>query len=135
MTERGLDTEKTDAHAGDVLKAVVYLVLATTLVAVGIIYLTDGLVTMEVKGDPAPAPLAEPPGRLPPEPRLQALPLADIHAQRREEQQVLTSYGWVDEKSGTVRIPIEEAMRLLAERGLPVAGQAPAPSPSPEPRQ
>jgi hypothetical protein len=130
-----LDTEKTDANTGGVLKAVVYLVLATTLVAVGLIYLTHGLVSLEVKGDPAPAPLAEPAGRVPPEPRLQTLPLADIRAQRREEHEVLTSYGWVDEKRGIVRIPIEDAMRLVAERGLPVAGKAPAPSPSPEPKK
>jgi topoisomerase IA-like protein len=32
---------------------------------------------------------------------------------------VLESYGWVDKDKGVVRIPIEEAMRLIAERGLP----------------
>lgn len=127
----GLDTEKTDAETGAVFKATVYLVLATTLVAVGLVYLTRGLVALEVKDDPPPAPLAEPAGRLPPEPRLQAHPFADIEAQREDEDHVLTSYGWADEKAGSVRIPIEEAMRILAERGLPVALGAPAtPSPS-----
>ena len=124
-----IDTEKTDAKAGAVLKAVAYLLLSTTLVAVGLIYLTKGLVRVEVRSDPPPAPLAEAPGRLPPEPRLQTLPFADIEAQRSEEHDVLTSYGWVDEKAGTVRIPIEDAMRLLAKRGLPVASKAPDPSP------
>jgi hypothetical protein len=126
----GLATEKTDAAAGAVLKAVVYLLIVTSLVAAGLVYLTKGLVKMEVKGDPAPAPLAEPAGRVPPEPRLQTLPFADIESQRAEEHDVLTSYGWADEKAGTVRIPIDEAMRLIAKRGLPVAAATPAASPS-----
>jgi hypothetical protein len=41
------------------------------------------------------------------------------------EEQTLYSYGWVDEKSGTVRIPIERAMDLLVQRGLPVRPQGP----------
>jgi hypothetical protein len=31
----------------------------------------------------------------------------------------LSSYGWVDREAGIVRIPIDRAMDLLAERGLP----------------
>lgn len=40
------------------------------------------------------------------------------------EETTLNSYGWVDEKAGTVHIPIERAMELLAQRGLPVRPQA-----------
>jgi hypothetical protein len=36
-----------------------------------------------------------------------------------EERAALTTYGWVDRKSGVVRMPIERAMELLVERGLP----------------
>ncbi len=35
-----------------------------------------------------------------------------------------TNYTWVDESKGTVRIPIERAMELIAQRGLPVAPPA-----------
>jgi hypothetical protein len=126
-----LDTEKTDASPRPILKALFYLIGVTTLVGLGLVYLTHGLVDFEAKGDPPPAPLAAVTGGLPPEPRLQTRPFADIEEQRAEEQQVLTSYGWVDEKAGIVRIPIEEAMRLLAERqaAQPAAAQ---PSPAPE---
>ena len=34
---------------------------------------------------------------------------------RRAEQQELTSYGYVDQKAGTVRIPLDQAMRLTIE--------------------
>lgn len=38
---------------------------------------------------------------------------------RQHEQELLTTYGWVDKNTGTVRIPIERAKQLLLERGLP----------------
>jgi hypothetical protein len=57
--------------------------------------------------------------RLPPEPRLQTNPREDLADLRKAEDQVLESYGWVDKDAGVVRIPIEEAMRLTLERGLP----------------
>ena len=36
------------------------------------------------------------------------------------QEQHLNSYGWVDEKSGVAYIPIERAMELTVQRGLPV---------------
>jgi len=35
------------------------------------------------------------------------------------EEQTLNSYGWVDQNAGVVHIPIAEAMKLVAQRGLP----------------
>jgi len=58
--------------------------------------------------------------RLPPEPRLQTAPREDLADLRQAEDQVLQSYGWVDKDAGVVRIPIDDAMRLTVERGLPV---------------
>ena len=57
--------------------------------------------------------------RLPPEPRLQTDPREDLRALRVAEQRTLTTYGWVDRSAGIVRIPIDEAMRLTIQRGLP----------------
>lgn len=37
-----------------------------------------------------------------------------------KQEQQLNSYGWVDEKAGVAHIPIEQAMRLIVQRGLPV---------------
>jgi hypothetical protein len=47
--------------------------------------------------------------------------------QRAEEQKRLHGYGWVDEKGGIAYIPIDEAKRLILERGLPVREGAAAP--------
>jgi hypothetical protein len=52
----------------------------------------------------------------PPAPRLQARPVVDLQALHQAEDQLLHGYAWVDRQAGTVRIPIERAMQLLAER-------------------
>ena len=57
--------------------------------------------------------------RLPPEPRLQTNPRQDLRDLRANEDQVLTTYGWVDKNAGIVRIPIDQAMKLVVQRGLP----------------
>ena len=62
--------------------------------------------------------------RQPPEPRLQVNPREDLDDLRRQEDQILNSYGWVDKNTGVVRIPIEEAMKLTVQRGLPSRPQA-----------
>ena len=58
--------------------------------------------------------------RVPPEPRLQTNPREDLLALRAREDAVLNSYGWVDKTAGVVRIPIDEAIKLTVQRGLPV---------------
>jgi hypothetical protein len=56
---------------------------------------------------------------VPPEPRLQTSPEDDLAKLRAAEQQRLDGVGWVDRDKGIVHIPVERAMRLLAERGWP----------------
>lgn len=57
-----------------------------------------------------------------PEPRLQTQPGGELQKRRAREEAELNSYGWVDRKAGLVRIPIERAMQLITERGLPEVG-------------
>ena len=44
--------------------------------------------------------------------------VADLHAR---EDLLLNNYTWIDRSKGTVRIPIERAMEIIAQKGLPVA--------------
>ncbi|HZR26399.1 MAG TPA: hypothetical protein VFA59_22575 [Vicinamibacterales bacterium] len=62
--------------------------------------------------------------RLPPEPRLQTNPRQDLSDLRAQEDQVLRSYGWVDKSTGVVRIPIEQAMKAIVQKGLPARQQS-----------
>ena len=77
----------------------------------------------ETRTRPAPSPLSygvEPP----PEPRLLTKPGADLAAMRAEEDQILSSYGWIDRDRGIVRVPIDRAITLLAQKGLPTRPRA-----------
>jgi hypothetical protein len=56
-----------------------------------------------------------------PLPRLETNELDQLNDQRLEEENILSSYGWVDQKAGVAHIPIERAIELLVQRGLPVA--------------
>lgn len=55
----------------------------------------------------------------PPPPRLQIDPAADLVALRTAETARLSGYGWVERERGIVHIPIDRALALTAERGLP----------------
>src|SRR5580704_19658824 len=63
-----------------------------------------------------------------PQPRLEKNERLEINQFRLREEQSLNSYGWVDQKAGVVRIPIDRAMQLIAQRGLattPKSGSVP----------
>jgi hypothetical protein len=68
-------------------------------------------------------PMAAPGDRLPPEPRLQVSPRQELIDFRAREALILGTYGWIDRNAGIVRIPIDEAVRITLERGLPVRQQ------------
>ena len=57
-------------------------------------------------------------GQFPP-PKNQVAPRTELAEHRRREREQLEAYGWVDRKKGIARIPIERALDILAERGLP----------------
>jgi hypothetical protein len=66
-----------------------------------------------------------------PQPRLEGNERLEINDFRLKEEQTLNSYGWVDEKAGVVRIPIERAMELVVQRGLPTTPRVGTAPPSP----
>jgi hypothetical protein len=54
----------------------------------------------------------------PPEPRLQVAPKANLDRLHAGEDKQLATFGWVDRDKQVVRIPIEQAMKLVGEHGL-----------------
>jgi hypothetical protein len=69
-------------------------------------------------GNPAASMMNERP-KLPPEPRLQAEPKIELKDLRADEDAILSSYGWIDPNKGIVRIPINQAIDIVAQKGLP----------------
>jgi len=93
--------------------------------------------------DPVLSPLAAPPAAMPPTqvgnpvfspetvagPQLLTNEPMALEKQRDMEQKVLRGYGWVNQGAGVARMPIDEAKKLIVERGLPVReGEEVAPS-------
>ena len=64
-------------------------------------------------------PLADGQDEVPPSPRLQTQPFKDGYLLKERQDERLDSYGWTDKASGAVHIPIDRAIDLTLERGLP----------------
>lgn len=68
----------------------------------------------------APAsPLSRQLSRVPPEPRIQVSPPLDYLNMRDEANSELHHYHWIDQQHGIVAIPIDRAMDLITQRGIP----------------
>ena len=57
--------------------------------------------------------------------RLQTAAPTDLKQYHEQQDQILKSYGWVDQKNGVARIPIDRAMDLTLQKGYPMRGSAP----------
>jgi hypothetical protein len=55
-----------------------------------------------------------------PQPRLEENERTQLGPFIEEQERRLATYDWVNKEQGTVRIPIERAMELIVQRGLPV---------------
>lgn len=100
---------------------------AIGLAALGVLaLLVAGPVALHVFDTAVPEDAPRGPTVLPPVPRLETEPAADLATLRASEDKRLDSYGWVDRQKGIVHIPIAEAMKRLAAEGIdgfPRSGQ------------
>ena len=67
-----------------------------------------------------------------PQPRLETNEVGQLRDRRWFEETTLYSYGWVDQKAGVAHIPIDRAMQLIAQRGLPTSQPGNAPKTRPQ---
>lgn len=79
--------------------------------------------------DPEISPMAMPGGQEAPAPRLLTNEPASLRKFRAEEMKKLEGYGWIDERAGVAHVPIEEAKKLILQRGLPVRASGAADDP------
>jgi hypothetical protein len=77
-------------------------------------------------GDASKAQAQFDPRKVFPQPRLQTHPRLDLEEIRNAQERTLDTYGWVDQPNGVVRVPIDRAIDLLVQRGLPARSSAPA---------
>jgi hypothetical protein len=68
---------------------------------------------------------------MPPEPRLQGVPghgtdpQYDLREKLREDTEANEKAGWIDQTTGVAQIPVQDAMKIIAEKGLPAASTPP----------
>ena len=125
--------ETSDVSIRPIVRFGIGLGVATAVISVALWGLFRLYDKEERKQDrPLPPMVAASLARTPPEPRLEPDPLVPRRRIRAGEDAVLTTYGWVDRSGGVVRIPIDRAMELLVQRGLPPS-KPPTPVPSPRP--
>jgi hypothetical protein len=129
------DHERRDAHAGWIFGVVLFLFFSGLIIH-GIL----AAFLAALKHSPPPTDAFRPPPRtarnapaLPAFPKLQISAPADLQAFRAREDDELNSYGWVNRTSGIVRIPIERAVDVVLQQGLPVRTSTNAGATGPSP--
>ena len=116
----GVHHEQSDVNIRAIVGFGAGLIVTAVVVYVLIFVLFRYFDRRESAKVPAEYPLAAAQGqREPPEPRLQTDPRQDLADLRAKEDELLRTYGWVDRNAGVVRIPIDTAMKLTLQRGLP----------------
>jgi len=126
------DYERSDIS----VSAILYFLLGLALAGVFVYFIAEGLFSYLDKRSEALQPAVSPlvtnaptdtrhvsreyPKAAFPEPRLEEDERGQLNGIRLKEEETLSTYDWIDKNAGTVRIPIDRAMDLLAQRGLPV---------------
>jgi hypothetical protein len=119
-TPPGSTYEHTDANVWIIVRFLFWLAVSAVIIHVGLGLLYALLIERAEETGESRYPLvATQGGRLPPTPRLQQFPTKELYEFRVGEEAFLEGYGWMNKEAGIVHNPIEDAMRLMVERGLP----------------
>jgi hypothetical protein len=118
--------EKSDASIPGMLKSGLVLAFVLFISFVGMKWTLDYFQKSQPLGPPA-SEVKTPP--VPEQgPMLQVQPHQELVDYCNRLEQQLNSYGWIDQSSGVVRIPVSRAMELTLERGLPIRAANAAPA-------
>jgi hypothetical protein len=126
--------EKRDVHPATIYVYIIGLAVAVILSYVVCIFVFRATTRFAVQSDEPPPAIRQEMGNtyqdMPPEPRLQGVPGHGNDAQtdlREKNQQDLAENekaGWIDQSAGIAQIPVKDAMKIIAEKGLPGAPPA-----------
>jgi hypothetical protein len=118
--------EKSDASTQPLFRFVAGLAVFVAAAMVVMVMLYSYFGEREAALDTPLSPLAKQALPVVAGPQLQPNPALELSDLRRQEDAQLNGYGWVDQPTGLVRIPVERAIELMAERGLPARSAPPA---------
>ena len=125
--------EPTDVRVSPILRFLIALGIMVVLSYIVTIGIYKGLKSFwaSTYAPPPPSRLTATP-EPPPEPRLQAMPghrvdpQQDLRDKVKADTEANEKLGWLDEKAGLAQIPVSDAMKIIAEKGLPVVATPPA---------
>lgn len=124
--------EERDIKVGTIYWYLIFLGLATVAALIISIFILRFTSNLAASSDTPPPPSREALGKdYPPEPRLQGVPGHEFDAQKDLRYKLKADLDeneklqWLDKNAGIAQIPVEDAMKIIAEKGLP---GAPAPS-------
>jgi hypothetical protein len=112
VAHAGPGYETSDVSIRDIVAFGLGLVLLSVILSVVLVWMFHYFAARERAAQRPVSPLAGERERLPPEPRLEGLTPLQKKPERETVEQ--GGYGWVDREAGVVRIPVDEALDLLA---------------------
>jgi len=114
--------ELSDLKPGNIALFGIILAVTIILSVIATYLLFDAFHALDRRRQPSVSPLSFSPEPTP-EPRLTVDPGQDLKTMRAAEDGLLNNYGWVDQEKGIARIPIEDAIQILGQKGLPARQQ------------
>ena len=125
--------EERDIRVGTIYWYLIALGLATVFALIICVFILRFTSNLAASSDAPPPPSREAIGKdFPPEPRLQGVPghefdpQKDLRFKLKADMDANERLEWIDKNAGIAQIPVEDAMRIIAEKGFPGAA---APSP------
>ena len=117
--DRGAGYEQRDANVKALLQFAFWMAVVLAVTMVGMKYTFDYF-KKDIPLGPTASPMVKETDRmLPPSPRLQVQPHVELQDYCAAQQRDVNTYGWVNQQSGVVRLPVDRAMDLALARGLP----------------
>jgi hypothetical protein len=137
LHNEGVAHEHSDVNIRAILAFAAGLAVVAIVVHVAMWLLFGWFERQAAADDPPLSPLAAPAAEMPnrtagsttfgsaPGPQLLTNEYMALEKQRAAEMERLAGYGWVDQKGGIAHIPIDEAKKLLLQRGVAARGGQP----------
>jgi hypothetical protein len=128
--------EERDVKTGTIYGYLLALGLAVVASLLVCVYILRFTMNFAASSDTPPPPSREALGPdyrpFPPEPRLQGVPghgsdpQQDMRDKLKSDTAANEQTRWIDQGSGIAQIPVKDAMKIIAERGLPGVSAPPA---------